>query len=276
MTHSQCLRTYSLLNPWLHCEYAMHDAHALRSEGLQRDLEAYMEEQKALGTIIRASVAFQYPDGDVSFQSFGNERYAPGSLLKVPIMIAVFKQAQEDPTLLTRQVMFKDGVRTVQDLVDTMIVDSDNEAREMLLKLIQELAPDGKPLRALSAELRLNDAETGVEDFLHVGTYATLLRTLYDASYLNKAMSQKALALLSQARYENGLVAGIPDDIAVAHKFGIREDRGQIHDCGIIYFPHDPYILCVMMKAASIPQGEQAIAELSRRTYEFVRKHADE
>lgn len=275
LTQAQCLHTYSLLNPWLHCQEGEHDEEHMDASKLKKDLEAYLATQKANGNLQRAAVAFRYPDGEASFDINGSDLYAPGSLLKVPIMIAVYKQAQEDPSLLSRTVAHGVDLYTVQQLVEKMIVDSDNAAREVLLKLIQQMAPDGRPLVAMSAELRLGEATPGKEDFLRVGTYAALLRTLYDASYLNKAMSQKALALLTQTRYENGVVAGIPDDLPVAHKFGIREDRNQIHDCGIVYVPQHPYIICVMTEAPTTTQGENVIKELSRMTHDFVKAHAD-
>lgn len=73
----------------------------------------------------------------------------------------------------------------------------------------------------------------------------------YNASYLSKEYSQKVLEMLAAADFKLGLAAGVPPGVVVANKFGEREglpdDQKQLHDCGIIYFPENPYLLCVMM-----------------------------
>jgi hypothetical protein len=55
--------------------------------------------------------------------------------------------------------------------------------------------------------------------------------------------------------YNDGLKAGIPANIELAHKFGERgiigmngREQKQLHDCGIIYYPKHPYILCIMTR----------------------------
>lgn len=67
----------------------------------------------------------------------------------------------------------------------------------------------------------------------------------------------------------------------MAHKFGLlseKDDAGkviarQLHDCGIVYHPARPYVLCVMTKsAAPIEKIEGYIAEVSKRVYQEVDK----
>ena len=65
-------------------------------------------------------------------------------------------------------------------------------------------------------------------------------------------MSEKALGLLQKSEFHKGLVAGVPSGTIVAHKFGERDGltigEKQLHDCGIIYYPGNPYLLCVMTR----------------------------
>jgi hypothetical protein len=76
--------------------------------------------------------------------------------------------------------------------------------------------------------------------------------------------------------YPGGLRAGVPPAVAVAHKFGewqLEEDvpaREQLHDCGIVYEPHRPYLLCIMTRGREFATLPGVIAELSRATYEEV------
>ncbi len=63
-------------------------------------------------------------------------------------------------------------------------------------------------------------------------------------------------------------------DFGVAHKFGTRVADGpggrQLHDCGIVYAPKTPYILCVMSRGNSSQNLSHFIAQVSKRVYEGV------
>jgi len=100
------------------------------------------------------------------------------------------------------------------------------------------------------------------------------LRILYNSSYLNFEMSNKALMLLTQTDFPNGLVAGVPDSVVVAHKFGEQKngDEQQLHDCGIVYYQENPYILCVMTKGYEIPELASIIKEISQQVYNEVKQ----
>jgi hypothetical protein len=85
-------------------------------------------------------------------------------------------------------------------------------------------------------------------------------------------MSEKALAYLARTDYRKGLVAGVPPTIAVAHKFGLRRmnEMKQLHDCGIVYYPDHPYLLCVMTSGPVPDYLDTTIADISRFIFEAV------
>ena len=119
--------------------------------------------------------------------------------------------------------------------------------------------------------------QTQVQETLTAREYARFFRLLYNATYLDEDLSEKALSLLSQSTYKRGLVAGVKKDLPVAHKFGLHTHINpagevigrQLHDCGIIY-DDDPYILCVMTKSntVNLQDLEQVISSISKRIYE--------
>lgn len=59
------------------------------------------------------------------------------------------------------------------------------------------------------------------------------------------------MSILAQAKYPDGLTAGLPKNVTVAHKFGEHVngdpkrgiDSVELHDCGVIYGPNLPYFL---------------------------------
>lgn len=58
--------------------------------------------------------------------------------------------------------------------------------------------------------------------------------------------------MLKDSEFRGGLVAGVPSNIMVAHKFGESKlnNEKQFHDCGIVYFPKNQYLLCVMSRSS--------------------------
>ena len=86
-----------------------------------------------------------------------------------------------------------------------------------------------------------------------------------------------ALKLLSKTTYKEGIVKGVPDNFATSHKYGIfikdeqtSESEKELHDCGIVYYPEHPYLLCVMTKGTDLSLLQTTIADISEKTYKVV------
>src|SRR5262249_32692831 len=111
--------------------------------------------------------------------------------------------------------------------------------------------------------------------------YALFFRILYNASYLNKEDSEQALKLLSQATFKDGLIAGVDDGITVAHKFGeyaAKDASGndvpgtdELHDCGIVYAPGHPYLLCVMTRGNQLTSLTTMVAQVSQIVFQAAK-----
>jgi beta-lactamase class A len=114
----------------------------------------------------------------------------------------------------------------------------------------------------------------GTEDYMSVSDYAAFFRILYNASYLSKDDSQKALDLLTKVDFADGLRAGVPKDVPVANKFGERQigTSQQLHDCGIVYFKDHPYLLCIMSRGSDFNKLASSIKDVSRLVYGEVQK----
>jgi len=104
---------------------------------------------------------------------------------------------------------------------------------------------------------------------------------LYNATYLSRAYSEKALEILAQAKYAPGLVAGVPAETAVAQKYGEAFDQSNpsqpqitLSNCGVIYHPTHPYILCVMTKGGNLDDLNKAVAAISSVTWKAVNDYA--
>jgi beta-lactamase class A len=161
---------------------------------------------------------------------------------------------------------------TIDDLLFRMIAYSDNNAT-YLLEDVMAAATREEVFSDMRVESPYKDANSDV----HVSTddYARFFRVLYNATYLGNDMSEKALEYLASTTFADGLVAGVPADTMVAHKFGERTDEHDrntkyLGDCGIVYYPQHPYLLCAMTKGNDLDKLGEAIREVSRVVYAEV------
>jgi beta-lactamase class A len=215
-------------------------------------------------------------------------KYYPASLLKVVVMMAYYQQAQQDPGILAKQLQYTSQIQNqvtnsefnvpstlklnqtykVDDLIRSMIVDSDNGATFVLLNSL-----DGKSLDEVYSDFGLPGPS---DDNYEISSkdYSLFFRILYNATYLNREYSEKALTLLSQTTYKNGLVAGLPVNTTIAHKFGehiLTDDKGtqtgiELHDCGLVYGQHQ-FLLCVMTRGQNVENLEQTIKDITNLVY---------
>jgi hypothetical protein len=62
--------------------------------------------------------------------------------------------------------------------------------------------------------------------------------------------------------------------LVIANKFGIRSENDdkdqQLHDCGIIYYPNHPYLLCVMTKGNDVNEMEKVIQDISKSVFDEI------
>ncbi len=60
----------------------------------------------------------------------------------------------------------------------------------------------------------------------------------------------------------------------VAHKFGERsfldKKTKQLHDCGIVYHPAKPYVLCVMTRGDDFDKLSAVLRSVSALVYQEV------
>lgn len=216
--------------------------------------------------------------------------FSPASLLKVPIMMAYFKVAESNPQILSRQITYKGGTDynslenirpskvtevgksySVEELIYNLIIYSDNNAKDILENNLDFMLFT-QPFTDLGIGI---PGIRKTEDFMDVKTYASFFRVLFNASYLGKAMSERALDYLSRVEFKDGLVAGVPKNIIVSHKFGERrehkgKDIKQLHDCGIIYYPNHPYLLCVMTRGDEFNILAENIKDISYLVYKEI------
>ena len=277
---------FKYIAPLLYCDTPSQDELSFNS--LKIKLENYINGEKADGLITDASVFFR-TNGDTTLVN-GDDKYSPASLLKIPVMMAYYKSAESDNSALSKEIKFdgtdqedlpqnfkpdqaleKGKKYTVDELIKRMIIYSDNNAEDLLVAGI-----DQKEFDEVFNDMNITRFNySHQEDSMDVATFSYFLRALYNATYLDRKMSEKALTLLTHAKFSDGIEAGVPKDTTVAHKFGERayadSNTKQLHDCGIIYYPDHPYLLCVMTRGTSFDDLKTVLKTVSQMTYSAVK-----
>ncbi len=271
---------YQFINPLLDCEADL-DSLGISLKNLKSDVESLIEESK--NGVTETSVYFRDLKNGPWFGIGEEKEFSPASLLKVPVMIAYLKASEVDPGVLEKKILkdkkpapgeeaFPEEDYSVKELIEKMIVDSDNEAFRLLV-----YNRDVKDVKKVHEDLGVSfPSETEGNDFISPQQYSSFFRILYNASYLNRTNSEKSLEILSRAKFKEGLVAGVPGNITVSHKFGSEADNDpvikQLHDCGIIYHPQHPYLLCIMTKGTHYDDQVSLIREISKLVYQEIDK----
>ena len=289
--NSGCPERYKYINDFLDCE-PIQILKKTEYTQLAYELEEYIEQEKKKGNLSHVSVYFRDLVGGPTFGIDSDETFVPASLLKVPMMVTYFSLAEKKPDILLTKTSYssvtnsvtqtitnsvliqKDTPYSVDELIRRMIVNSDNLAYGLLDKHLERLYPGKNIYMSILKELGLVNPRSPSESTFTVKTYSSLFRQLFNASYLTSEMSEKALDLLTQSKFDKALAAGIPKTIAIAHKFGEREgladNEKQFHDCGIIYYPDNPYLLCVMTRGRTNDSLTNTIRIVSQKVYEEV------
>jgi beta-lactamase class A len=292
---SRCHERLSLLNPTRRCQDKPQPP-AEEYEVFGASLRTWIEEQKEEGVIENASVYFRDLQSGSWFGINEREHYSPASLLKVPIMVALLKEAEEQPDILDTEIVYEDAgsiqnvadvadrlvpgtTYTVRELMRRMIAYSDNASKDILEQYLSQLSGGANVLGGLYDELGLIREEEVPQASLNVKGYASIMRMLYNASFLSPEYSQYALELLSETDFNAGLIGGTPEDALVAHKFGSRplsENARQLHDCGIVYRAGYNYLLCVMTQGPSDANDARVIQQVAKAVYEEVDRRVRE
>lgn len=280
---------WAYINPLLECEQAQNLMEDNELSPFKKKVEAFITKNLHNEWGDDVSVYFREMNNGLAFSIGESEQFYPASLLKVPEMISVLKAAEVNPALLAKKIVYdKPELQSMQnaDVTDKMVFGRSYTVEELLKRMIEY--SDNVAALLLEDAMKPSDLKKTYDDLglpdpyylndqsgymISVESYASFFRILFNASYLNKDLSKKALMYLAHTDYRKGLVAGMPPQVAVAHKFGLRKVNGikQLHDCGIVYYPNHPYLLCVMTSGPEPEFLDTTIAEISH----FIFKEID-
>lgn len=260
---------------------------------LKNEISDFIASYTQEGKIEALSVYFRDPLTGHWLGINEDASFLPGSLIKVPVMTAYFKKAEKNQEILSQKIYYggnssdqplvphplvsslaRNKSYTVEELIAAMIQDSDNEALGLLLDNI-----DPEYLHEVFGDLGVTFPGTYTYT-ITPRSYSLFFRVLFNSTYLNRDYSEKALKLLTETTFDDGIVAGTGNNIVIAHKYGERGEYEDIRvvgvelsDCGIVYYPSHPYFLCIVAKGTNTDDLKFVIQKISSLVIQDIRQN---
>ncbi|MGH7450579.1 MAG: serine hydrolase [bacterium] len=223
-----------------------------------------------LADSLQAEIGVAFRDLETGKEFFFNERKMmhAASTMKVPVMIEVFRQAEQRKFRLDDSLVVENQFNSIVDgssyrldigddsdesiygaigknmtirrLVEQMITVSSNLATNILIELVgaEKVMATLRELGAKNMQVR-----RGVEDIqayrlgLNNQTDALdmmlALQALAEKRAASSAACDSMLAILQRQKFRDGIPAGLPDGTVVANKTG--SITAIVHDCAIVF-----------------------------------------
>lgn len=256
-------------------------------------------------------VGLAFHDLETGRQILINDRVTihAASTMKVPVMMEVFRLIAAGRLRLSDQIAITDRfpsivdgseyrldsqsdsdqeiyrfigqTLSVRELVDRMITRSSNLATNIL---IQRVRPERvrqltRRLGALDIQVRRGVEDTrafeaGLNNTTTARDLMILLAAIAEGSFIAPRWRAQMISILAAQQFNDGIPAGLPPGIRVAHKTG--EITRHNHDAAIVYpetaGARKPYLLVILTRGiAARERSDRLIADLTRLIHQNIK-----
>ncbi|NNE70703.1 MAG: serine hydrolase [Rhodothermales bacterium] len=269
-------------------------------EPLEQRIDAILA-QEAEATV---AVAVRVPNRGLVYDRNADRVYHAASTMKIPVMIEVFRQADEGTFSLDDSLLVENRFRSIvdgseyaigddsdddiyqrlggrmaiRDLVESMITVSSNLATNLLIDFVgaeavqqtSESLGTTKMLTLRGVE-DLKAFEQGLSNRTTATDLAMLLTALLQGDAVNQSADMAMLDVLARQRFNEMIPAGLPEGTRIAHKTG---QITAIHHDAAAVLPEtgDPYVLVILIEGLADDTESAALgASVARTVHDFLR-----
>ena len=228
------------------------------------------------------SFYFEYLPSGTSMRIGDDNELIAASLIKVPLVMNLYRAAELGKTSLDRTITLTEsdldgtygslwekgaGTKlTLHQLARLALEESDNTAAHAIYSHIDGMLEESdQSLAQLDIDQNLQNGQA----IINAKSYASVLKSLYYASYVSRQSSNEILTYLTHSTEHERLTKKLPSTVKVAHKNGVYNQVWSESDCGIVYAPKRPYALCIML---GLPEHESNtfMADVSKQIFDYV------
>jgi beta-lactamase class A len=235
---------------------------------IKKSVNDFITAEQHSGVLLTASLYLRNFDNADWTAINPDEKYIPGSILKIPMMIAVLENEEANSGFLNRKIPFNmkfyypKGSKqfiaperqieygksyTYEELLRYMIEYSDNLAYSLLIYTLN-LEVQNRVYEEFGLPMPNYDS---LDTRLTVKECSVFMESLINASIVNRKNSEYALNMLTRTRFRDGVVKGMADStILIAHKFaeGGSISNKELHETAVVYICNQPYLLTIMTR----------------------------
>jgi beta-lactamase class A len=241
----------------------------------------------------RVSVAIDLPSHSIQINN--DTPYSAASLIKVPILLEGFRQAEQGKIDLNEMVMVPKECRvggagvlstlsenislTVEDLLTLMIIVSDNTATNLIIDRIGSEAINNLcnslALKHTNLSRKLMDFQAidqGYDNFTSATDIINCLRILDQSPLFSEQSREKMLFILHQQQFVTKLPARMDRKrVFIANKTG--ELPGVEHDCAIVRCEEKTAYIAVLIDGLEEnDSARDTIAKIGKFLYDYLAK----
>jgi beta-lactamase class A len=238
-----------------------------------------------------AGVYVQDMKGNFGYGVNPDDTFFGASVIKIPLMIALFQKIDEGEISLHDSFETEPGdwaggagwlqweeagkSHTVEDYLWMMVTQSDNVATNALLRQVggpeyvnQVASSMGAPDTVLYQKVTSERAAVpSLDNRTTPRDMATLLAKIYAGSAATPESCQKMIDVMYQNNLQSSLQEGLPKDVEVAKKGGWLFK--VYNEAGIVWHEDHPYVIAMFSKHGSddVEDGKALLRGISKAVY---------
>ena len=231
-------------------------------------------------------------EGDYGYGIRPDEQYFSASIIKIPVMVAVYRKVDEGELSFSQMVEIKEedwaagagwlqweraGTKqTVGDLLLLMMTQSDNVATNALVRTVGGTDHVNEVARSLGAEntllyQKLSSERAAIPQLDNRSTprdMAAMMQQIADGEAASEKSCRHMIELMDLNELDWWLDAGLPADVYAANKAGWLYE--VYDDVGIVRAGDRPYVIAILSKygTGNVDRGRLLIEDLSRIVWE--------
>lgn len=219
--------------------------------------------------------------------------FISASLIKLPIMIAVFEKVEKKEVSLDTELVITNKDRVggsgslkwamegtkipLFDVIYKMITESDNTATRLIIDYFgidyfkESFRKMGLHYTNITIEgMDLTSGRVAKENYTTPREMAYLLEKIYKKEMVSKEKSQLMIDILKRTKESSRIKRGVPSSWEVGHKTGLL--RKSCSDAAIIFSPGGDYILVVLLdNVPTYSNGKSFISKIAKLTSEYYK-----
>jgi len=245
--------------------------------GLQAAIAAALQGREGKFSV----VVHNLEDGSTAAVGEDDVYYA-ASLFKAAVLLEAYRQrdageldfsevltldeemAENDLGTLEYLDMLPGDMITLGDALKGMVIVSDTSLASLAVETIggERVDETLREIGATTMEVHNRELPTTADDMV------VLMEAIAAGEGVSEASRHEMLAYLAQEWFREGVIAGVPEGTAVAHKTGSFSEA--VHDVALVWGLGGPYVIAVLTDGSG---GWEAVADVSRAVWQYFEEH---